>query len=137
MGVEPKIGGKTPPNHPMFNRFFFSLFSPSILGGKHPYFWFNTHILKMPFLTSIISAKESKLMSRMPSSPGSGAFFWWSEEVWKHMGVEPKIGGKPPKSWILIGFSIIFTIHFGGFPPIFWKHPYQQNRCSRNTWLRS
>ena len=24
-----------------------------------------------------------------------------------------------PKSSILIGFSIIFTIHFGGFPPIF------------------
>ena len=23
------------------------------------------------------------------------------------------------KSWIFIGFSIIFTIHFGGFPPIF------------------
>ena len=29
------------------------------------------------------------------------------------MGVEPKIGGKPPKSSILIGFSMIFTIHFG------------------------
>ena len=28
-----------------------------------------------------------------------------------------------PKSSILIGFSIIFTIHFGFFPPIFWKHP--------------
>ena len=25
----------------------------------------------------------------------------------------PKIGGFPPKSSILIGFSIIFTIHFG------------------------
>ena len=32
-----------------------------------------------------------------------------------------------PKSSILIGFSIIFTIHFGGFPPIFWKHPYVSN----------
>ena len=27
--------------------------------------------------------------------------------------------GFPPKSSILIGISIIFTIHFGGFPPIF------------------
>ena len=27
-----------------------------------------------------------------------------------------------PKSSILIGFSIIFTIHFGVFP-LFWKHP--------------
>ncbi len=25
------------------------------------------------------------------------------------------------KSSILIGFSIIFTIHFGGLPPIFWN----------------
>ena len=29
-----------------------------------------------------------------------------------------------PKSSILIGFSIIFTIHFWGKPPYFWKHPY-------------
>ena len=34
------------------------------------------------------------------------------------MDVEPKIVGFPPKSSIL-GFSIIFTIYFGGFPPIF------------------
>ena len=31
----------------------------------------------------------------------------------------PKIVGFPPKSSILIGFSIIFTIHFGG-PPLFF-----------------
>ena len=28
-----------------------------------------------------------------------------------------------PKSSILIGFSIMFTIHFGGFPPIFGSTP--------------
>ena len=34
-----------------------------------------------------------------------------------NMGVEPKIGGKPPQIiHLFIGFSIIFTIHFGGFP---------------------
>ena len=33
-----------------------------------------------------------------------------------------KIVGFPPESSILIGFSIIFTIHFGVFP-YFWKHP--------------
>ena len=33
--------------------------------------------------------------------------------------VFPKNRGKTPKSSILIGFSIIFTIHFGGKPPIF------------------
>ena len=34
------------------------------------------------------------------------------------MGVSKNRGG-PPKSSILIGFSLIFTIHFGCFPPIF------------------
>ena len=33
-----------------------------------------------------------------------------------HMGVFKNNG--TPKSSILIGFSIIFTIHFGGFPTI-------------------
>ena len=33
----------------------------------------------------------------------------------------PKIGGFPPKSSILIGFSIIFTIHFG--VPLFLETP--------------
>ena len=28
-----------------------------------------------------------------------------------------------PKSSILIGFSIVFTIHFWGFPPIFGSTP--------------
>ena len=36
----------------------------------------------------------------------------------QYMGVSKNRGG-PPKSSILIGFSIIFTIHFGGFTPIF------------------
>ena len=39
------------------------------------------------------------------------------------MGVEPKIGGgfNPPNHPFVhrVWFSIIFTIHFGGFPPIF------------------
>ena len=35
MGVEPKIGVFTTPNHPMFNRVFH--YKPSILGAQHPY----------------------------------------------------------------------------------------------------
>ena len=36
------------------------------------------------------------------------------------MGVEPKIGVFTPQIiHLFIGFSIIFTIHFGGFTPIF------------------
>ena len=38
------------------------------------------------------------------------------------MGVSKNNG--TPKSSILIGFSIIFTIHFGVFYPYFWKHPH-------------
>ena len=37
----------------------------------------------------------------------------------------PEIVGFLPNHPILIRFSIIFTIHFGGFPPIFgFTHPY-------------
>ena len=46
----------------------------------------------------------------------------------QHLGVEPKIGVVlPPKSSILIGFFIIFTIHFGGKHPNFWKHQFFLN----------
>ena len=50
------------------------------------------------------------------------------------LGVEPKIGGKPPKSYILIGFSIINHYKpsiLGIFPlflvqhPSFYKHSIQ------------
>ena len=48
--------------------------------------------------------------------------FYWSKNLPKYGGPSiwmfPKIMGFPPKSSILIGFSMIFTIHFGGFPPI-------------------
>ncbi len=40
-----------------------------------------------------------------------------------HVGVSKNKG--TPKSSILIGFSIIFTIHFGGKIPLFLvQHPY-------------
>ena len=39
--------------------------------------------------------------------------------------VETKNRGKTPQIiHFNIGFSIIFTIHFVGFPPYSWKHPY-------------
>ena len=43
----------------------------------------------------------------------------------KTMWMFPKIVGFPPKSSILIGFSIIFTIHFGGNTPIFGNSHFQ------------
>ena len=42
-------------------------------------------------------------------------------QKWMCNWVFPKIGGFPPKSSILIGFSIIFTIHFG--IPLFLETP--------------
>ncbi len=44
----------------------------------------------------------------------------------KYLGVSKNRGG-PPKSSILIGFSIIFTIHLGGKIHYFWKHPPNNN----------
>ena len=35
-----------------------------------------------------------------------------------------KNSGTPKSSIKIIGFSMIFTIHFGVYTPIFWKHPY-------------
>ena len=51
---------------------------------------------------------------------------WWRNQgkpgprvagEWSYMGVSKNNG--TPKPSILIGFSLIFTIHFGGFTPIF------------------
>ena len=42
----------------------------------------------------------------------------------KNMGVSVSRNRGTPKSSILIRCSIIFTIHFGGNTPYFWKHPY-------------
>ncbi len=44
-----------------------------------------------------------------------------------HIWVFPKIGLPPKLSILIIGFSIIFTIHFGWFSPYFWKHPYKSD----------
>ncbi len=49
-----------------------------------------------------------------------------------HVGVSKNRG--TPKSSILIGFSLIFTIHFGGFPPIFGLTPMYIHRiCPRHV----
>ena len=46
------------------------------------------------------------------------------------MGVSKNRGG-PPKSSILIGFSLI-SHPFWGFSPYFWKHPYRD--CEFSNW---
>ena len=48
-----------------------------------------------------------------------------TRKFWRqnYMGVSKTRGG-PPKSSILMGFSII-NHQFWGFSPYFWKHPYK------------
>ena len=69
-----------------------------------------------------------------------GEVFWgiWGNFPYSHCTFEcfPKIGGNPPKSWILIGVSIIFTIHFVVFSPYFWKHPFKTLLNSKSQKVR-
>ena len=58
------------------------------------------------------------------------------KEVSKNMGVS-KIGFFHAKSSILIEFSIVFTIHFGGFPPIFGGPPiYSRLHFPKLGWFQ-
>ena len=64
-----------------------------------------------------------------------GELLGWRECV----GVEPKIMGKTPQIiHLFIGFSIIFTIHSGGFPPIFGNIrvvlTLTEHFCFRMSW---
>ena len=49
----------------------------------------------------------------------------WLMWVYNYMGVSENSGFSPPKSSISIGFSIIFTIHFG--VPLFLETPISEN----------
>ena len=46
------------------------------------------------------------------------------DSIWPELcGCQPKKNGKTPQIiHLFIGFSIVFTIHFGGVTPYFWKH---------------
>ena len=64
---------------------------------------------------------EHRDAHRVPGATSpSEAGKWWFEglRIWElvHMGVSKNNVGFPPKSSNLIGFSIIFTIHFGVLP---------------------
>ena len=56
----------------------------------------------------------TKTRKNVDRSSGSVEFHTW---------LFPKIVGFPPKSSIFIGFSIIFTIHFGVLPLFLGQHP--------------
>ena len=59
-----------------------------------------------------------------------------NQEVLKDIWGFLKIVGFPPKSSILIGFSIIFTIHFGVFP-YFWSSTHMIQASFRMLFFSS
>ena len=66
--------------------------------------------------TKHLSEGNNKHRTKMSINEGP-----WNIHVFlAYMDVSENSG--TPKLSILIGCSIIFTIHFGGFPPIFGKH---------------
>ncbi len=69
--------------------------------------------------------------SPLSSPPFKGNMFVIFPTNPSSVWVFPKIMGTPKSSILFIVVSIIFTIHFGGTHPYFWKHPYL---CS-HLWL--
>ena len=56
----------------------------------------------------------------------------------KKKGVSKNRGKTPQIMNVKIGFSMIFTIHVGGFPPIFWKHlPLFFGNTHIKIWLKT
>ena len=59
-------------------------------------------------------------ISHLSHSVDCFEWIWWLNYlIFRKIWMFPKMGGFPPKSSTLMGFSIIFTIHFGGNTPIF------------------
>ena len=82
--------------------------APECLQGLGANLWSGNHSTPLPMEWFSCHSKSNCMIS-------------WCTIMYVYLWVFPKIGGKPPKSCILIGFgTIIFTIHFGGFTtPIF------------------
>ena len=145
------LNGGTPKSSILIGFFHYK---PSILGyhyvWKHPYF--KRSIFKPQSLWTIFHFTSRKKMG-MTKHILAAALFKKTINIWYRFNISvsmirpkngwvffmkihpkrieysgiwvfPKIVGFPSKSSLLIGFSIIFTIQFGVFPPNFWKHPY-------------
>ena len=63
-----------------------------------------------------VSTGKMKPAASLRASLAWCFFFNTSCKTWKNWGT--------PKSSVLIGSSIIFTIHFGVLYPYFWKYPH-------------
>ena len=72
-------------------------------------------------------ALDIALALHFTSSPFTNSSIW----------MFPKIVGFHPKSSILIGFSIIFTIHFGGKVPLYFLVQHPLCTCQRAVFERN
>ena len=69
-------------------------------------------------------------MFSLKKSLGGGVY---NSHIWmKNMDVSKNRGSYPPNHPILIGFSIVFTIHFGG-PPLFLETPKCWQRLNKKN----
>ena len=100
--------------------------------------WSNWHLLL--FVSIIPTKRVSPANIDHPRIPIPGVYTVWFLprgydivvfDTVQYMGVSKNSG--TPRSSILIGFSILFTIHFGGRRPYFWKHPYTKLSKTRLT----
>ena len=90
------------------------------------YCWWTKFLHHLEILQNLYSSKYWKI----PEISTDAGFFKHDSSMiiessfpsYYHMGVSKN--RDTPKSWILIGFSIIFTIHFGGPPLFLVQHPY-------------
>ena len=102
------------------------------LAGKSPYYFFGyiyiviQMVWVFPLSVMLVFGVRVKrlepgaaMMVKLRSVPSP----LQAKAGWGFGWMFPKMVGVSPKSAILIGCSIIFTIHFGGFSPYFWKHP--------------
>ena len=106
-------------------------------GGKHPYFWKHPYNHQFfPWKSSTESSNpvvdcaidDILLESKNPKASGHWTVvFLPPNKRWKEIWVlNQKYGQTHQIIHLFIGFSIIFTIHFGGQIPLFLvQHPYR------------
>ena len=117
----------------------------------YPYFWKHPYP-NLHFLKKMIFPNFPKSVGYVTVGVSGGsrriAQTAWDETVlflqlrdwireYHHMGVNPKIGGKPPKSSILLQFSIINHPFWGEFSPYFWFNTHIHTISTKKIPVRS
>ena len=110
-GCFQKSWGENPPNHRFVHRVFHDFHHP--FWGKHPYFWFNTQLLRVS-----LASNQTHMLGGNPRFPSCGSAAWgW--EILNWWVVVPGYPGttKNCTSFFSIHFFFImkghFIFHFG------------------------